>query len=154
MAPTERAGLLQVLDGTAELHEVVWRDPVTGLEFLPAPVESPIVHTNEIIASRRMAQLVASAREQYDYVIIDFPPLAPVIDAKAASHLVDGFILVVEWGQTSPDIVTEALGSAEVVQGKLIGAVLNRANPGILRRLETYKGKNYHRYYASHSAGA
>jgi succinoglycan biosynthesis transport protein ExoP len=97
-----------------------------------------------------MASLLTRARETYDYVVVDFPPLAPVVDAKAASHLVDGFILVVEWGQTSPEIVIEALGSAEVVQSKVVGAVLNRADPSLLRRIELYKGKNYHRYYASY----
>jgi succinoglycan biosynthesis transport protein ExoP len=154
MAPSAASGLLQVLEGTAKLQQTVWHDPVTGLDFLPAAFEAPIAHTSEILSSRRMAELVAEARELYDYVVIDFPPLAPVVDAKAAAHLVDGFILVVEWGQTSPEIVIEALSSAEVVQSKLIGAVLNRANAGMLRKLETYKGKNYHRYYATYGAAA
>jgi succinoglycan biosynthesis transport protein ExoP len=154
IAPSANQGLLEVLDGSCDLQQAIWRDPVTGLDFLPSYLEAPIAHTSEILASRRMTDLLTQARELYDYVVVDFPPLAPVVDAKAASHLVDGFILVVEWGQTSPEIVVEALGSAEVVQSKLIGAVLNRANPAMLKRIELYKGKNYHRYYGNYGARA
>jgi hypothetical protein len=44
-----------------------------------------------------MANLLAAAREKYDYIFIDLPPLQPVVDAKAAAHLIDRFIFVVEW---------------------------------------------------------
>jgi succinoglycan biosynthesis transport protein ExoP len=154
MAPHATAGILELLQGDRELADVVWRDPITGLDFLPAVLTTPIAHTSELLASRAMAQIIATAREQYDYIVIDFPPLAPVVDAKAASHLVDAFILVIEWGQTSPEIIAEALGAAEVVQSKLIGAVLNRANPSALKKIEAYKGKNYHRYYTSYMSSS
>ena len=97
-----------------------------------------------------MADMIAYARAHYDYVILDFPPLAPVVDAKAASHFVDAFILVVEWGETSEGVVAEALTTAEVIRSKLLGTVLNRANVSALRKLERYKGKSFHRYYASY----
>lgn len=148
-APHATRGLLQWA-GASDLSNLIWKDPTTNLDFLPAYLEQPIAHTNEILASEVMRHLITCAREQYDYVILDFPPLAPVIDAKAASHLVDHFLMVIEWGATSPVIVTESLSSAELVQSKLIGALLNRANPSALKKIEAYKGKNYHRYYTAH----
>lgn len=150
ITPFAEAGVLEVLQGETDVVGAVWHDPITGMDFLPAVLRSPIAHTAELLSSRQMRDLVAEARNHYEYVVIDFPPLAPVVDARAASSLVDSFILVVEWGQTSPEIISEALGSAEVVQSKLIGAVLNRANPSALKRLEAYKGKNYHSYYTSY----
>jgi succinoglycan biosynthesis transport protein ExoP len=150
MAPHASAGVIEALHRGISLDDLTWRDQITGLDFLPAVLTTPIAHTSELLASRAMAELVARAREEYEYVIIDFPPLAPVVDAKAGSHLVDAFMMVIEWGVTSPEIISEALGSAEIVQSKLIGVVLNRANPSALRKIEAYKGKNYHRYYTSY----
>jgi len=150
LAPKAKAGVLEVLDGSVKLGQALWRDPVTGVHFLPAAISRPVAHTSEILSSRGMSNLMKVVREHYDYVIVDLPPLAPVVDAKAASHVIDGFLLVIEWGRTSPEVISEALGSAELVQSKLIGAVLNRANPAALKRLEAYKGANYHRYYTSY----
>jgi polysaccharide biosynthesis transport protein len=150
MAPHATAGLLEVLADTAKYEDVVWTDPITELRFLPAVLKGSIANTSEILASRRMADLLHNVRSQYDYIVIDFPPLAPVVDAKAAAQLLDGFLLVIEWGQTPPDAILEVLGSAEVIRSKLVGAVLNRANPRAMKKLESYKGKNYHQYYKSY----
>jgi succinoglycan biosynthesis transport protein ExoP len=152
ISPWATSGVLEVLTGAAKIENILWRDPITNLEFLPAVLPEPIAHTSELLASRKMADIIASARENYDYIIMDLPPIAPVVDAKAAGHLVDAFILVVQWGQTSQEVIEESLATAEVVQSKIIGAVLNRANPSALKRLEAYKGKTYHRYYGSHSS--
>jgi succinoglycan biosynthesis transport protein ExoP len=149
LTPHATKGLLHWTHGQ-DLATLVWKDPTTGLEFLPAHLKRPIAHTNEILASQPMSDLIKLARERYDYIILDFPPLAPVVDAKAASHLVDNFLMVIEWGRTSPVVISESLSSAELVQTKLIGSVLNRANPSALKKIEAYKGRNYHRYYAAH----
>ena len=96
-----------------------------------------------------MANLLALARDQYEYIVIDFPPIAPVVDAKAAAHHVDAFVLVIEWGKTLPEAIYEALWAAEVVHSKILGAVLNKANAASLKKLESYKGGSYHKYYQS-----
>lgn len=147
ISPGAKRGILEILGGTATLDEVVWRDPLTELSFLPAVLQAPIAHTSGIISSQSMENLLTLARERYDYVVIDLPPMAPVVDARAAAHLIDGFVLVVHWGKTVPAVVSEALGTSEVVRERMIGAVLNRANSKVLKRLEAYKGANYHAYY-------
>ena len=77
----------------------------------------------------------------------------PVVDARAAAQLLDGFLLVIEWGKTSPEVVLEALEGAEVVRERIIGAILNKANTAVLKRLESYKGASYHRYYHAYGKG-
>ncbi|WP_046865769.1 Wzz/FepE/Etk N-terminal domain-containing protein [Microvirga massiliensis] len=158
MAPGAQCGLLDLLrdekDESRKIADVVWHDPLTGLDFLPGVVGDGPSHTSEILSSAAMANLVQAAQAEYDYVVVDFPPLAPVVDAKAASPVIDAFVLVIEWGRTSPEIVSEALGSAEAVQSKLIGAVLNRANPTKLKQLEGYKGYDYHKYYSARGSSA
>ena len=147
MAPNAAVGLLEVLSGSIQLGDAIWCDPLTHLEFLPSPLSEKIAHTSEIIGSEKMKQFLQQAKDSYDYIVIDLPPLAPVVDARAAGHLIDAFILVIKWGRTSPEVITESLASAEVVQSKMLGAVLNRANSRALKRLEAYKGYSYHSYY-------
>lgn len=143
-------GLVDVLEGRKSLAEVVWHDPRTSLEFLPAGIKGQVAHTNEIVASAAMERLLNDARKNYDYVVIDFPPLAPVVDAKAAASLIDAFVLVIRWGTTSFDILTETLGNAGSIRDKLLGAVLNRANISRMKQFESYKGGSYHSYYSSY----
>ncbi len=152
ITPQAEYGMLDVITGRTQLSDTVWQDPITGLDFLPVVLNAPIAHTSEILASERMADLISKARERYEYIIVDFPPLAPVVDAKAAAHHVDAFVFVIEWGQTSPDVIFEALGAAEVVHSKLLGVVLNRANALKLEKLEAYKGGKYHTYYDSYGS--
>jgi succinoglycan biosynthesis transport protein ExoP len=86
-------------------------------------------------------------RENYEYIVIDLAPIMPVTDAKAVNHLVDGMVYVIEWGQTTRSALQESVSGSESIQKKLLGAVLNRANPKMLKRIEAYKGSHYNSYY-------
>ena len=79
--------------------------------------------------------LLQSVQDSYDYVILDLPPVTPMADVKAISHFIDAFILVIEFGRTSRQAVIDALNAAPTVCEKLLGAVLNKADPNELRRL-------------------
>jgi succinoglycan biosynthesis transport protein ExoP len=153
IAPEAERGLIEILNGSAAAEDVTWTDPLTGMRFIPAVLPTAIAHTSGLISSPAMERLLAAARDDYDYIVVDLPPMVPVVDARAAAHLMDGFLLVIEWGKTSPEVVTEAVQSAEVVRERIIGAILNKANTHVLKRLEAYKGANYHRYYASYQRG-
>jgi Mrp family chromosome partitioning ATPase len=90
-------------------------------------------------------------RHSYDYVIVDLPPLAPLADVRATTHLVDSYLLVVKWGGTSTAIVQHALSRAPHVYEKVVGAVLNEVDLKALRlydgnRAGYYHNKAYGRY--------
>ncbi|MCO5965394.1 AAA family ATPase [Sinorhizobium meliloti] len=125
LAPDSELGLVDVLKGKTTLGEVVRQDPVTGLNILPAPVADPAPSIGHLFSSDAARRLLVAAREQYECIVIDLPALCR-IDARAASLLVDAFILVIEAGKTSQDDVMDALGSSPEVREKLLGAVLNK----------------------------
>jgi succinoglycan biosynthesis transport protein ExoP len=147
MVPGAKRGLIELLQGHVSFEEALWRDPLTGLEVLPAPLQHRIFHTAEVVASASMARFLESVRTKYQYVILDLPPIAPVVDVRAMAHLIDAFLLVVEWGQTHRRAVTEAAFSSETLYSRILGVVLNQADPSVLRRVEIYKGKYYGGYY-------
>jgi succinoglycan biosynthesis transport protein ExoP len=148
LVPDATAGLLDVVTDMVTLDEVIWSDPSSKLSFLPAGVKSRLFHTSEILASDGVKHFFNRLRESYDYVIVDLPPVIPVVDVRATTHILDAYVFVVEWGKTKIDVVEHALRSAHGVYDKLAGVVLNKVNLKRLNRYEGHSYYNYHQYYA------
>jgi succinoglycan biosynthesis transport protein ExoP len=140
------AGFADVVLGKVDLEEALWTDPRTGLAFLPAVVDGPSeAHAAELLASETTRKLFERLQERYDYVIVDLSPLVPVIDVRASSRLIDGYILVVEWGRTKMQTVQRALSSARGVQENVMGIVLNKVDMKAIRRYDKHGARYYHR---------
>ncbi|MGY3508923.1 polysaccharide biosynthesis tyrosine autokinase [Bradyrhizobium lupini] len=149
MAPAATVGLIDVVAGRKKLDEVLITDAGAGLAFLPAGATSKLIHTNDLLASDAMVELVASLRKIYDYVVLDLPPMAPVVDVRVTAPIVDSYVFVVEWGKTKMDVVRHNLANAPEVHDRLLGVVLNKADTALLARYESYHGKYYYqKYYA------
>jgi polysaccharide biosynthesis transport protein len=143
------AGLLEIVRNKAAVEDVLWIDTATGFDFLPAVLPLRLAHSSEILASDETRHLFERLREIYDYIIVDLSPLAPVVDVRVVTHLVDSFIFVVEWGRTKIDVAEHALATARGVYDNLLGVVLNKADMNTFSRYQTHRGNYYHnRYYA------
>ncbi|MEY9107475.1 succinoglycan biosynthesis transport protein ExoP [Bradyrhizobium sp. USDA 3397] len=151
LAPNAKTGLVEALNDPANLGYHVQRSKETGLDFLPSVVASRMVNSADVIGSKAMAELLKVLKEHYEYIVIDLAPVMPVADSKAVSFLIDAMVYVIEWGQTTRTALQESVSGSEVLQKKLIGAVLNRANPKMLKRIEAYKGKHHNSYYVEHA---
>ena len=143
LAPNATAGIIDVLSGARSLEEAIWRDPRTNLAFLPSAKRTPLFHTSEILSSEQTGKLFDKLRASYDYVIVDLPPLAPIVDVRATTPLIDCFILVVEWGRTRTDVVQHALHTAPNVYEALIGTVLNKTDMRAMKRYDSYLNDYY-----------
>lgn len=144
LAPKATVGLIEVLTDTATLDDVLWSDPATNLSFLPAVVRSRLTHTSEILASAAMNRLFNRLRESYDYVIVDLSPVVPIVDVRAATHLVDTYLFIVEWGKTRFDVVERALTASRGVYENLLGVILNKVD---FVKLGRYDYSTYHAQY-------
>jgi len=151
LAPNACAGIVDVLSGARSLEETIWRDPKTNLTFLPSAKKTPVFHTSEILSSEQTGKLFDKLRASYDYVIVDLPPLAPIVDVRATTPLIDCFILVVEWGRTRTDVVQHALHTAPNVYEALIGTVLNKTDMRAMKRYDNYLNDYYNnKHYTSY----
>ena len=151
LAPSAKAGFIDVISEKAALDDVIWTDPITNLSFLPTVMKSRVAHTNEILASSATISLFEELRSRYEYIIVDLSPLAPVVDVRITTHLVNSYVFVIEWGATKIDVVKRALADAPGVRENLLGAVLNKADVSQLNRYGAhigayYDNKNYARY--------
>ena len=94
-----------------------------------------------------MRRIVEAAREKFDYIVVDLPPLAPVVDAKAFAQMADGFLLVTEWGSTPRNLVRSLLQAEPQVAGKVLGVILNKTDMKLLSRYGAY-GSSEHYLHA------
>jgi len=137
-----------VISGTRSLEEAVWHDPATNLFFLPAIKTAPLF-SSEVLGSEPIKSLIDRLRTSFDLVIVDLPPLVPIVDARAAAHLVDCMILVIEWGRTKIEIVRHALDTAPNLHQ--LSLVLCSTKPTWIIFLSTMCNTrvcNQHKHYA------
>jgi polysaccharide biosynthesis transport protein len=147
LAPDAQAGLIEALEDPSQLASVVSKRPRSGLDVLPCAAADRIPNAAELLGSPKMEQLLLAARKSYDYILVEIPPIMSVVDIKMIERFIDCFIFVVEWGQTKQNLVREALSEADMIRERLVGVVLNKADPAALRSIESYKGNRYRDYY-------
>jgi succinoglycan biosynthesis transport protein ExoP len=139
-------GLLEVLLEGQTPASAMLIDPETGLRFLPVVAKRRTPHSSELLASAAMARLLAQMAGDFDYIVLDLPPLGPVVDARAIAPRVDGFIMVVEWGETSRKAVKDTLNAEPQIAGRCLGVILNKVDAA---RMKLYEGYGSSDYYAS-----
>ncbi|MDA9503281.1 exopolysaccharide biosynthesis protein [Bradyrhizobium sp. CCBAU 11386] len=150
-SPEAQKGLVELVLGQAELKDVLWTDSQSNLHFLPCVIAERFSNSADLLASVSMEKLFKALRTHYDLIIVDLSPLAPVIDVRGTSRIVDHYTLVVEWAETKIDVVKRCLDEASGVNKKLMGIVLNKVDIGTLgrydyRRGDYYRNRYYHRY--------
>jgi len=151
LAPDATAGIVDVISGARSLDEIIWRDAATNLFFLPAIKTAP-QYSSEVLAHERTKKLIERLRASFDFIVVDLPPLVPIVDARAAAHLVDCMILVIEWGRTKISVVQHALDTAPNVHSAIIGAVLNKTKMNNLPQYDLHNKSMYkNKYYAKYS---
>jgi polysaccharide biosynthesis transport protein len=143
LAPNATTGLLEIIAGSHSIDDVIFTAPTTKMMFLPAVKRVPLLHTSEILMTEQMRALFDRLRSAYDYVIVDLPPLSPIVDVRATAPLVDCFALVVEWAETKMDVVQHALHTAPNVYENLVGVVLNKTDMKSMARYDYYTSDYY-----------
>ena len=118
-------GVTTVLLGKVSFEDALQEDPGSGLAVLGSGAIPP--NPAELLQSRAMTELLDRARERFDTVIIDAPPLLPVTDAALLGVHADGAIVVVAHGRTTKEQLSQAADRLEQVDASLVGLVLNMA---------------------------
>ncbi|MCL2467421.1 MAG: polysaccharide biosynthesis tyrosine autokinase [Micrococcales bacterium] len=121
------AGLTEVLLGRARFAELC-QQYAPNLTVLASGAVPP--NPGELLSSRSFEDLIAMASQHFEVVVIDSPPLLPVVDAVAISRVATGVVLVVDVTKTRRAQVVQAVEGVRLGGGKVIGAVLNRTKTG------------------------
>ncbi|WFR97748.1 polysaccharide biosynthesis tyrosine autokinase [Rhizobium tumorigenes] len=151
LAQHAQVGLVEALTERLALADLLLLSDKTRLAFLPAVVKHNIPHSSQLLSSSEMTDLLDSVRTSFDYVILDLPPLAPVVDARAIAAQVDSFLFVVEWGKTTRKVVRSTLRANIEIIEKCAGIILNKVDNDKMKLYRAYgSSEYYHSRYTSY----
>ncbi len=135
-----KEGLGDALVSDRDAEEFLVR--LKGSNLMVMPAGTAISEPSEYLHSRKMKQMIDRFKQQFDYVIIDSPPVLLLTDAVILSQQVDGVIFVARAGGTSKKMLLEAQDRLYQVNAKMVGSILTHAeyyNP--------FYAKYYRAYY-------
>jgi capsular exopolysaccharide synthesis family protein len=142
-------GLSNILVSKIGYNAVVQRcslapsmDILTGGDIPPNP--------SELLTSVRMERLMEQLRNDYDYIIIDLPPVTAVSDALAITKLMDGVVMVVRDGASDQQMLFEAMRQLEMVNARVLGFVY-RDSDGSDKKYSRRYSKKYYKYYTKYN---
>jgi Mrp family chromosome partitioning ATPase len=130
-----------ILDRRLTLEQAAWRLDLFNLSVISS--RRPEADTYELIASSRFGELIREARQHFDYVVLDSPPVLPIPDSRLLTECVDGFLVVIAADKTPRRLLEETL--ALLGPAKILGLVFNS---------ESYRHSRYGKYYYSYHARA
>lgn len=141
-------GLSHLLSGRNGLEDVLMETDMDNFHMILAGRVPP--NPAELLSSARMQKLIEICREEYDYVIIDCPPINLVVDAAIVAPLCDGIVMVVSSGNVPYRLAQGALDQLQATGCPVLGAVLNmvdQKNEKYYYRKGYYSKGYYQKYY-------
>jgi polysaccharide biosynthesis transport protein len=133
-----------------DLESRLVRDP-SGSDVLVSRADDAHPHT--LLASGRLDEFLDHARQRYDFIVIDAPPVLAVSDALHLSQLSDQIVFVVRWGTTPRKVVQNAMTMLRQRSCRIAGVVISQVN---LRQQAKYRhgdvaqyARTFSKYYRS-----
>ncbi len=128
-----KAGLVSLLSGRTSFEETVQRDERTGMDILIA--DDGKVTPVDLFESKNFAKFVTAAREKYDLVVLDTPPVLAVPEARILCQHADAVVYVVRWSSTSRRMIQSGLALMRQANIRVTGLALTRVDA---RRMDLY----------------
>ena len=135
-------GLSHYLTGQAEIEDIIYETETEGFYLSVAGPLSP--DPTSLLDSDQFQKFIDKVREDYDYVIIDAPPLGVVIDAVIIGKYCDGAVLVIEQGVIKRKVVQDVIKQLKRGKVRILGAVLNKVD----ERIGAYGAYDYKYSYS------
>lgn len=138
-------GLSDYLSGQNSLEEVVHHSHVNeNLSYITCGTHSPKPY--ELLESEEMKNLIQELRKQYDYIIIDTPPVLLLSDALALATATDGTVLVCRHQASYMSDIQKALDSLKFAKANVLGVVVNDYKAPKTKTYGSYKDYYYYSY--------
>lgn len=134
-------GLSHYFSGQKEAYEIIYNTEYKNLDVVFSGTVPP--NPSELLATEDFKQFISNARNKYDYIIIDTPPLGSVIDSAIIAENCDGAILVVESEKNSYKYVNTIKSQLSRSGCSILGVVLNKCSP----KKDSYYYYNKKDYY-------
>ncbi len=134
---SNQIGLTNILVGSMHLSDVIHKTEVPSVNLITSGPIPP--NPSELLGFAKMNKLLEILKQEFDYVIIDAPPVLAVTDACVLASKVDGVVLVISSGMVRPEMARKAKELIKKASGHLLGLVMNK--------VEIEKENAYYYYY-------
>ncbi len=118
-------GLVDSIVAEHDLPELCY-EPVTGLDLKVLPAGALPPNPSEVLSSQTLSELLAKVREEFDYVLLDSPPIGLVSDPAILASQADGILLTLDAQRTTKEAVREAMYRLRDVGANILGTVTNK----------------------------
>lgn len=155
MVSSEVNGLSQFLSGQIKsLEQIVYHTNYANMDMIFSGPTAP--NPSELLGQKLFQDMMAVLKKQYDYILVDTPPLGNLIDAAIAGQACDGALLIVESGKASYKMEQKIIAQLEKSGCHVLGAVLNKVDVQQSRYYSSYykKYKSYDTYEENAESGA
>jgi len=129
-------GLTHTLSDTVEFERVFNPTKVANLWVVTCGIIPP--NPSELLGSQKMKVFLERAKQQFDMVLLDSPPISSLADASVLGAIVDGVLFIVKVNMANRDLIKKAKEQLETVGANIIGVALNDVD---------VKRDGYYRYY-------
>ena len=134
-------GLSDLLVGEAPPKSVIQATHIKNLQVITSGTTSP--SPSELLASTTMQSLIRKAKDKFDTVILDSPPVMSVTDPVELATMVDGVVFVIKGGSTPRPPIQRAIQQLSEVEARMLGAILNDVD----FKKQGYHYQYYYKYY-------
>ncbi len=140
-------GLAHYLAGRKPLEECIFMTNIPRLFLIPTGAVPP--NPAELLGVKRFGHALETLRDQFDYIIIDTPPLGSVIDSAIVAKQCDGVVLVMETKMIGRNFAERVIDQLNKAECNILGVVLNKVEIGG-KYYGRYYGKYYGKYYGNY----
>lgn len=130
-------GLSQYLSGQMDTKWLVYTTNFEGVDIILAGPSAP--NPSELLEEEAFDELLEEKRGEYDYILIDTPPMINMTDASVVSRRCDGAVLIIESGIVKYKDAQKTIKQLRNTGCRILGAVLNK--------VDTKRDKYYSKYY-------
>jgi succinoglycan biosynthesis transport protein ExoP len=134
-----------ILVGKMELDEALFTPGLDNLHIITSGTMPP--NPAELVESKRLKEFIEEAKEEYDLIIFDSPPILSTADAAILGSKVDGVLLVYRVGTVSRGLLKRSTSQLEQVKCNILGVILNGLKPEVSPDFQDFK---YYKYYYSY----
>jgi polysaccharide biosynthesis transport protein len=149
LCPRADAGLLELAIGQVPPERAILVDRSTGLSILPSTAIKQVEFITELMFSDRIVDVLNDLRRRYELIVIDSPPLVPLVDGRALAELADRIILALAWDQTPGEVLSHAIDLLSPVSDRIMGTVLTRVDLSRLQFYDYYRSSAYLKPYGT-----